>query len=455
MCLWYATGTLEGWRAGKQLIHRHLCHKSAAGWYNKVHMTCTLLNPYHLLASCTSWPFSFLFHHCGVHDMQFAKRSFHWSFVLGFAGSILLRAMGSWWVRPHMMTRSSLNATTPMRSQAVQAAPAAARPWRYPSLTLWRRCGARHVLYCLFWVTAAHVSHTQACHTKRAGHMRRSRGSNTCFQRRCLLWDLHKRKQDGSVETIRCMECPEQQNHPRLGHLKGISLHCTHCIAGGAGLSGRAGRPCDIPCQHIHLSAHLLPPRSHRQAALQRLCGESTSVTCVQVHPKQTSYLCALEEALDACMCRYALAFSVVHAGHSHCTWDVHWNVSTSRSENDMPASVNDADSKRPIARWLTHLPAAPNQALADLLKVTHRGYFIPPRPEKNPVEGQRAQQDFVEQRRAALQHYLEQLAAHPALSRSEVRQLQAKSLLQGWVCLADDISSHHFPLKMCAGKGT
>lgn len=64
---------------------------------------------------------------------------------------------------------------------------------------------------------------------------------------------------------------------------------------------------------------------------------------------------------------------------------------------------------------------AAPNQALADLLKVTHRGYFIPPRPEKNPVEGQRAQQEFVEQRRAALQHYLEQLAAHPVISRSEV----------------------------------
>ena len=32
-------------------------------------------------------------------------------------------------------------------------------------------------------------------------------------------------------------------------------------------------------------------------------------------------------------------------------------------------------------------------QALADLLKLTHRGYFIPPRPEKNPVEGQRANQ--------------------------------------------------------------
>ena len=36
---------------------------------------------------------------------------------------------------------------------------------------------------------------------------------------------------------------------------------------------------------------------------------------------------------------------------------------------------------------------ALPDQALADLLKLTHRGYFIPPRPEKNPVEGQRASQ--------------------------------------------------------------
>ncbi|EIE22906.1 hypothetical protein COCSUDRAFT_66447 [Coccomyxa subellipsoidea C-169] len=72
--------------------------------------------------------------------------------------------------------------------------------------------------------------------------------------------------------------------------------------------------------------------------------------------------------------------------------------------------------------------------ALADLLKVTHRGYFIPPRPEKNPVEGQRAQQDFVEQRRAALQHYLEQLAAHPALSRSE----ELKAFLEIEGALAD-----------------
>ena len=62
-------------------------------------------------------------------------------------------------------------------------------------------------------------------------------------------------------------------------------------------------------------------------------------------------------------------------------------------------------------------------QALGDLLKTTHRGYFIPPRPEKNPVEGQRASADFVEGRRTALQHYLEQLAAHPVISQSEVRR--------------------------------
>ncbi len=70
-----------------------------------------------------------------------------------------------------------------------------------------------------------------------------------------------------------------------------------------------------------------------------------------------------------------------------------------------------------PTPKWQCVL-----QALGDLLKTTHRGYFIPPRPEKNPVEGQRASADFVEGRRTALQHYLEQLAAHPVISQSEVR---------------------------------
>lgn len=58
--------------------------------------------------------------------------------------------------------------------------------------------------------------------------------------------------------------------------------------------------------------------------------------------------------------------------------------------------------------------------ALAELLKVTHRGYFIPPRPEKNPVEGQRASDDFVELRRNALEKYLVQLAMHPAIAQSD-----------------------------------
>ena len=107
-------------------------------------------------------------------------------------------------------------------------------------------------------------------------------------------------------------------------------------------------------------------------------------------------------------------------------------------------------------------------QALADLLKLTHRGCFIPPRPEKNPVEGQRANQvrcwpcqilhnprhacacvtvpaeqvvtveglvlqEFVEARRAALQHYMEQLAQHPVISRSEVGVAVAGMFLVGW----------------------
>ena len=69
---------------------------------------------------------------------------------------------------------------------------------------------------------------------------------------------------------------------------------------------------------------------------------------------------------------------------------------------------------------------AACAQALGDLLKATHRGYVIPPRPEKSPVEGQRASADFVEARRSALEHYLRQLAAHPVLSRSQARPCRA-----------------------------
>jgi hypothetical protein len=50
------------------------------------------------------------------------------------------------------------------------------------------------------------------------------------------------------------------------------------------------------------------------------------------------------------------------------------------------------------------------------------RGYFVPPRPEKNAVEGQRMSDAFVEERRASLQKYLQKLAAHPVIGPSEVR---------------------------------
>lgn len=58
--------------------------------------------------------------------------------------------------------------------------------------------------------------------------------------------------------------------------------------------------------------------------------------------------------------------------------------------------------------------------ALADALKVRYRGYFIPPRPEKNAVESQRMADGFVEERRVALERYMATLAVHPVLSQSE-----------------------------------
>ncbi|KAG2449349.1 hypothetical protein HYH02_005504 [Chlamydomonas schloesseri] len=62
--------------------------------------------------------------------------------------------------------------------------------------------------------------------------------------------------------------------------------------------------------------------------------------------------------------------------------------------------------------------------ALADLLKAKYRGYFVPPRPEKNAVEGQRMTDAFVEERRLALERYLNKLARHPVLSASEELRL-------------------------------
>ena len=75
-------------------------------------------------------------------------------------------------------------------------------------------------------------------------------------------------------------------------------------------------------------------------------------------------------------------------------------------------------------------------QALADLLRATHRGYFVPPRPEKNPVEGQRAAPNFIEQRRTDMERFLQQLASHPAVGLSRVCSCTSTlrpGLASGW----------------------
>ncbi|GIL61481.1 hypothetical protein Vafri_15917 [Volvox africanus] len=61
---------------------------------------------------------------------------------------------------------------------------------------------------------------------------------------------------------------------------------------------------------------------------------------------------------------------------------------------------------------------------LAQLLKGKYRGFFIPPRPEKNAMEGQRMTDAFVEERRIALERYLNKLAQHPVLGASEELRL-------------------------------
>ncbi|XP_044504392.1 sorting nexin 2A-like [Mangifera indica] len=58
---------------------------------------------------------------------------------------------------------------------------------------------------------------------------------------------------------------------------------------------------------------------------------------------------------------------------------------------------------------------------LSDRLAESFRGFFIPPRPDKSVVESQVMQkQEFVEQRRVALEKYLRRLAAHPVIRKSD-----------------------------------
>lgn len=58
---------------------------------------------------------------------------------------------------------------------------------------------------------------------------------------------------------------------------------------------------------------------------------------------------------------------------------------------------------------------------LSDRLTEAYRGFFIPARPDKSIMESQVMQkQDFIEQRRVALEKYLRRLAGHPMVKKSD-----------------------------------
>ncbi|GMH30542.1 hypothetical protein Nepgr_032385 [Nepenthes gracilis] len=58
---------------------------------------------------------------------------------------------------------------------------------------------------------------------------------------------------------------------------------------------------------------------------------------------------------------------------------------------------------------------------LADRLAEAYRGFFIPLRPDKNVVESQMMQKnEFVEQRRVAIEKYMRKLANHPTIRKSD-----------------------------------
>lgn len=59
--------------------------------------------------------------------------------------------------------------------------------------------------------------------------------------------------------------------------------------------------------------------------------------------------------------------------------------------------------------------------ALDTVLVEKFRGYIVPPRPEKNAVEAQRMKGSFIQERRLALEKYLNKLAVHPEIKNCEV----------------------------------
>eukprot|EP00879_Flechtneria_rotunda_P002248 GHRR01002436.1.p1 GENE.GHRR01002436.1~~GHRR01002436.1.p1 ORF type:complete len:478 (+),score=184.33 GHRR01002436.1:327-1760(+) len=70
---------------------------------------------------------------------------------------------------------------------------------------------------------------------------------------------------------------------------------------------------------------------------------------------------------------------------------------------------------------------------LEQQLSEKHKGVIIPPLPEKNAVQKFQMSQEFIEERRRALQVFLNRAAAHPALATSPELQLFLEATEDTW----------------------
>ena len=105
---------------------------------------------------------------------------------------------------------------------------------------------------------------------------------------------------------------------------------------------------------------------------------------------------------------------SIVPGGNSYFTYLIVTQTNIPRFEG------NDFSVRRRFRDVVT---------LADRLAESYRGYFIPARPDKGVVEGHLMQkEDFIEQRRAALEKYLYRLANHPVIRFSDELRLFLQS---------------------------
>ncbi|XP_068634371.1 sorting nexin 2B-like [Aristolochia californica] len=99
---------------------------------------------------------------------------------------------------------------------------------------------------------------------------------------------------------------------------------------------------------------------------------------------------------------------SIVSSGNTYWTY----LITTRTNSTEFGPGVSEFAVRRRFKDVVT---------LADRLAESYRGFFIPPRPDKNVVESQVMQkQEFVKQRQAALEKYLARLVAHPVIGKSE-----------------------------------